>query len=251
MKRNRVSVMLSGLVVALVAAAVVSTMTLAAGGPPTGTDSGGRGRGAQGAGMAAGGMGAGYVATGTLDENEVAALNEFLLDEHKALATYASIMAQFGEIEPFASIATAEERHIAALERVYTRYGVALPAIPDFDAPAFASVEAAAAAAVQAEIDNAALYDALLGEIDNADVIRVAENLRDASLNNHLPAFQAVVDGTFVAGECDGEGAPQGPRGPQGMGGGATTPGARGAGMRGQGSQGQGTGDCLTDTVKE
>ena len=74
-------------------------------------------------------------------------------------------------------------------------------AFPTFDIPTFGSLGEAAAAAAHAEIDNAELYDRLLMGIDNADVVRVATSLRDASLNQHLPAFQAAADGTYVAGE--------------------------------------------------
>ena len=122
-------------------------------------------------------------------------------DEHKALATYESIMSDFGAIQPFASIARAEEQHIAALERIFSRYDVTLPLIPTFDIRSFGSPEEAAAAAVQAEIDNAAPYDRLLGGIDNPDVVLVAGDLRDASLYNHLPAIEAAANGSYVAGE--------------------------------------------------
>ncbi|MGC9522644.1 MAG: ferritin-like domain-containing protein [Anaerolineae bacterium] len=178
--------MVAGWVLAMVAALTLPTVVAAAGGPP---ESRGRGMGLQAP-----------VAGGELDAGEQAVLTEFLVDEHKALATYEAVMAEFGEIAPFAQIARAERQHIAALERVFERYDVALPEIPDFDVPSFDSPEAAAEAAAQAEIDNAALYDRRLGEIDNDDVVRVATNLRDASLNNHLPAFQAFAEGTYTAG---------------------------------------------------
>jgi len=178
---------LVGLALALTVAVSATTMVAAAGGPP------------QDRGMA---LGQNLAVTGELDAEEQAILAEFLIDEHKALATYEAIMADFGEVAPFSTIARAEQQHIAALERIYTRYGIDLPAIPTFDIPSFTSLEDAAAAAAQAEVDNAALYDRLLAGIDNADVVRVATNLRNGSLDNHLPAFQAVVDGTYVEGEC-------------------------------------------------
>ncbi|MGC9346712.1 MAG: ferritin-like domain-containing protein [Anaerolineae bacterium] len=190
MTRNKTMVKLVGLAMAATVALLLPGTVAAAGGPP---DNRGRGSGQ----MAP-------VANGELDAEEQGVLAEFLIDEHKALATYESIMADFGEVQPFASIARAEEQHIAALERVFSRYGVALPEIPAFDIPAFGSLEEAAAAAAQAEIDNAALYDRLMGEIDNPDVLRVADNLRAASLNNHLPAFEAAASGDYVAGEASG-----------------------------------------------
>ena len=202
-----------GLLIAGAAALSVVAPVAAAGGPPAGV---------------ARGIGAAAAVPGTLDADEQAILDEFLLDEHKALAMYESIMAEFGEIAPFVSIAKAEEQHIIALERVYARYDLPLPEPTELEIPSFASPEEAAAAGVQAEIDNAALYDRLLSGIDNPDVVRVATNLRNASLNNHLPAFQAFVDGTYT------EGTGTGQRSGTGM---------RGAGMRAAG--GPADGSCL------
>jgi hypothetical protein len=201
MSHKKQIVKLVGLAIALTTAISLPVAVAAAGGPPENRGLG-RGHTAIAADAAAAGA--------DLDSNEQSILTEFLIDEHKALATYESIMADFGEVQPFASIARAEKQHIAALERVFTRYAVALPQIPTFDIPSFGSVEEAAAAAAQAEIDNAALYDRLLGEIDNADIVRVAGNLRDASLNNHLPAFEAAATGKSVAGEAQASGPQRG-----------------------------------------
>lgn len=141
---------------AVLAAVMAPTVVTAADGPP-------ENRGAGGALRA-------YDVSNPLDADEQAILIEFLVDEHKALATYESIMAEFSEIAPFTFIARAEEQHITALERVFDRYSVALPTIPTFEIPTFASAEAAAAAGARTEIDNAGLYDDLLSGIDNADV---------------------------------------------------------------------------------
>jgi len=179
------------LMVVLVTALVVPVVVMAAGGPPTGR-----------------GQGSGYgepVIAGDLTGEQETALIEFWLDEHKALATYESIMAQFsaaefGDVAPFSGIARAEQSHINALERVFARYGVEVPAVPAFDVPVFDSLEDACAAAAQAEIDNAALYDDFLALFTQADILRVAENLQSASLNNHLPAFEACTDGEYEPG---------------------------------------------------
>jgi len=187
MKHSKQMVRLFGLAIAMTAALSLPVAVAAAGGPPENARTG--------SGLDVSTMG--Y----KLDAEEQSILTEFLIDEHKALATYESIMSDFGTIQPFASIARAEQQHIAALERVFSRYDVELPQIPTFDIPSFGSPEQAAAAAVQAEIDNAALYDRLLGGIDNPDVVQVAGNLRDASLYNHLPAFEAAANGSYVAGE--------------------------------------------------
>ncbi len=93
-----------------------------------------------------------------------------------------------------ASIQQAEEKHIAALVTLYDRYGLAVPenewpgAVPTFD-----SLTEACAAAAQAEIDNAALYDQLLSLVDNPDIIRAFTALQQASQTKHLPAFEACA----------------------------------------------------------
>jgi len=61
-----------------------------------------------------------------------------------------------------------------------------LDKVPEFD-----TVVAACAAAVVAEVENIALYDELLALDLPRDVRNVFTNIRAASLNNHLPAFEA------------------------------------------------------------
>jgi hypothetical protein len=131
------------------------------------------------------------VAPGTLDEAEEGALVEALNDEYKALVTYQTVVDEFGAVQPFASIIRAEQQHIAALERLFVRYGVEIPTndwygrVPEFD-----SVTEACQAGVEAEIDNAALYDHLFAAVDEPDIIQVFTRLQDASQYNHLPAFE-------------------------------------------------------------
>lgn len=212
--------------VILVSALIFPVIAMAAGGPPPG-----RGRGS--------GLGEPVIDGDVTDEQE-AALIEFWLDEHKALATYQAIMAQFGQapsgaVMPFSGIARAEQSHINALERVFARYGVEVPAVPTFDVPVFESLEDACAAAAQAEIDNGALYDEFLSLFTQADILRVVENLQSASLNNHLPAFEACADGEYEPGLA-GSGVGNGVSRQGGMG---------GNGSRGRGSAGRGNAQAL------
>lgn len=191
MKRKMMGLGLILVVVGMLAAPVA---TLAAGGPPNG-----RGQGNGGVAQPA--------AAGSLTAEQQAALVDFWTDEHKALATYQAVMAQFGAVPPFSMIARAEQNHIAALERIFARYGITVPATPTFETPVFATLGEACAAAAQAEIDNAALYDELQAQFTQPDILRVLDNLRNASLNNHLPAFEACVAGTCTG---DGSGGTQG-----------------------------------------
>lgn len=128
---------------------------------------------------------------GTLDEGEVEALIEAINDEYKALSVYQKVVDKFGAVRPFTNIIKAEEQHIAALETLFVRYGIEIPENDWYDqVPEFDSVAEACRAGVQAEIDNAALYDELFAAVDEPDIIQVFTRLRDASQNNHLPTFQ-------------------------------------------------------------
>ncbi len=128
-----------------------------------------------------------------LDDGTRGALREALDDEYKARATYRAVIARFGAVRPFSRIVESEERHIAALAWLFDRHGVPMP--PDRWAGAVeppATIGEACRAGVQAEIDNAALYDRLMTLAGHApeDVRRVFTNLRDASQERHLPAFR-------------------------------------------------------------
>ncbi len=131
-------------------------------------------------------------ATAPLDAAEQAALERAVLEEYGALNLYNAVLDQYPGAFPFSRIVRAEGQHVNALLRVADRYGVDTPTNPGLTVPpTFATLQDACAAGVAAEIADAALYDDLLVVTDNPDVVRVYENLQTASLNSHLPAFQA------------------------------------------------------------
>lgn len=126
-----------------------------------------------------------------ISQAELDALNQTINDEYKARAIYSKVIAKFGDIKPFSNIINAETTHASELTQLYIKYDLDVP-VDDWESkvPEFETVSDACAAAVQAEIDNAALYDELLSNVDNQDIIAVFTSLRDASLNKHLPAFE-------------------------------------------------------------
>jgi hypothetical protein len=130
-----------------------------------------------------------------LSESEVQALVQALDDEYRAWVVYAQVITDHGNVRPFTSIQRAEENHIAALLALFDRYGLDVPAndwlgtVPSFD-----TVSEACAGGVQAEIDNAVLYDQLYDMVDNPDIIRVFESLQWASEARHLPAFERCYE---------------------------------------------------------
>lgn len=122
--------------------------------------------------------------------SEFEAMNTALLDEYKAHATYEQIIVDFGDVRPFSNVINAEQVHINALERLYPTKGYELPSIDLAEIPHFDTLEEACQAGVQAEIDNAAIYDELFKLDLPADTKTVFENLQRASLEKHLPAFK-------------------------------------------------------------
>lgn len=145
----------------------------------------------QGRGGFAQSRGAGYALT-PLSDAEKNALIEAVEEEYGALTLYNSIIAQFGDVYPFNVIAKSEAQHASVLVRQAEKYGLTLPAQPA-PAPAstYATLADACAAGAAAEIADAALYDELKLVTTRADLLQVFDNLQSASLNSHLPAFEA------------------------------------------------------------
>jgi hypothetical protein len=147
------------------------------------------GRGNQGGGMMNWDASA---ALTPLSAAEVDALNRAILDEYRAMNTYQAVIDQLGEQTPFTQIIRAEQMHINALLRQAEKYSVDAPANPGLaETPSFDTLSAACQVSVQAETDNAALYDELFKATTHSDLLQVFEHLQSASLNSHLPAFEA------------------------------------------------------------
>lgn len=144
---------------------------------------------ARGGGAGQGGRGGQML--GPLSPAEVKALTDAIHEEYLAMNTYQAVIAQYGSIVPFTRIAASEARHVEALARLFTKYDVPVPENPGLaPAPTWASVKAACQSGVDAEIADAALYDALSPQVSHGDILRVFSNLQKASLDNHLPAFE-------------------------------------------------------------
>jgi hypothetical protein len=127
-----------------------------------------------------------------LSSAEEDALLDAINEEYLARDTYQFVLAKLGSITPFSSIALSEQQHVDALAALFKKYGLAMPSDPGLAAnPNFIDRRGACQIGVDAELHDIALYDDLLasGGIEHADLIQVFTNLRAASLNNHLPAF--------------------------------------------------------------
>lgn len=126
-----------------------------------------------------------------LTNDEIEALSLAINDEYKAKATYGKVIEKFGEVRPFSNIVKSEQKHIEELKELYNYYNIEIPEDNWYEkVPYFDSVKEACEAGINAEIENAALYDELFSKTQREDIIKVFTALRDASDNNHLPAFQ-------------------------------------------------------------
>ena len=136
----------------------------------------------------------GTAAAATLSEQEAADLAEAIQEEYTAMNTYQAVIDELGEVQPFSRIVRAEQQHVNALIRVAQRFGVEAPenagAVADIE---WSTVEEACQMGVTFEQMDADLYDELLPNTTNPVLIRVYTNLQRASLNNHLPAFEACI----------------------------------------------------------
>ena len=127
-----------------------------------------------------------------IDAQLTVTLVRAIQDEYRAEAIYQGVLNDFGQAQPFVNVLSAEERHSAAIGRLFTTRGVAVPVSTSAAAtvPHFATLAAACAAGAVAERENIAMYDDLLRADLPADVRQVFSNNRSASVVNHLPAFE-------------------------------------------------------------
>ena len=162
------------------------------GGNGTNPGNGGNGNG-PGDGTCGEGDGSCTGSSGAITDEVLDAMNLSIQDEYHAEFVYARVIADFGEVQPFTNIINAEQRHSAVVGRLFTNHGLPVPASEWNlgNVPSFATLPAACAAAVEAEIANIALYDEFLNMDLPQDVRNVFTNIRAASLEKHLPAFEA------------------------------------------------------------
>lgn len=142
------------------------------------------------------------------------ALRQALDDEYRAEAIYAAVIEKFGEVRPFTNIIQAEQRHSDRAKAQMDRLGIDFepvnPLLGTIAPPE--SVLAACQQAVEAEVENIALYDRLLPAIEDAQVRETLTALQSASRERHLPAFQRCVarGGEMGRGAGQGQGRAHG-----------------------------------------
>jgi len=127
--------------------------------------------------------------------------------EYAAAASYQAVLDEYGQVEPYATIHKAELRHIDALIRQLQNLGEPVPSNPytgKIAAPK--NLTMAAEAWAEGEVLNVELYDDLISKTDNANLLKVLGNLRRASLESHLPAFELAAEngGTLTSDQMKG-----------------------------------------------
>lgn len=173
------------------------------------------------------------------------ALREAWLDERRAQAFYGAVMEKHGRVRPFTNILNAEKRHEQALAALMDRYGVSRPSGESVDVPAVpATIAECARLSAQVERDNVAMYDRLLRDVSEPDVRAVLGNLRAASLNNHLPAFERVSERAGAGLNRGDQFGPGQPRAGQGRGAGRGPGLGRGVGRGPGDGTGPGRANC-------
>lgn len=112
------------------------------------------------------------------------------IDELKAESIYQYVIQEFGNQRPFTNIVQAEAKHSQTILNLYSQFNLEPPQATTFSAPKFTSLQDACQKAAAAEELNIAMYDDLLEQTKEESIISVFQNLRNASLQNHLPAFK-------------------------------------------------------------
>lgn len=179
----------------LALAAVLAAVTLAAGCGSTTSSSSSTSAGAATQSSASTGAASTTASSNSASSTATAAtattaLTAVYRAETAALATYRNVVTKLGSIRPFVNVIDSEQQHVATVKGLMTAHGVSIPpAAPGAAVPSTRTL--ACALGVRTEQGVIALYDQYLPQIKSyPDLVLAFGNLRAASANSHLPAFQ-------------------------------------------------------------
>jgi len=125
-------------------------------------------------------------------------LQDALNDEYTARDSYQAVLDTYGNILPFSRIVKAEQKHVAAIERIAERYEIELIQ-PTEQITAPGSIEDSIAMAIDIEETDIKQYQELIDMGLPADVTRMFTNLLKGS-ENHLKAFTNPQAGLGLGG---------------------------------------------------
>ncbi|HVC71367.1 MAG TPA: hypothetical protein VNC61_14020 [Acidimicrobiales bacterium] len=119
------------------------------------------------------------------------ALTTALTKVHAAKASYENVLTRLGDVGPFPNAYSAESQHITTLEGLATNHDVSLPSGPFTGQASPDTKTAACQLGVSIEQGIISMYDQLLPQVSSyPDLTNAFTNLRSASQDNQLPAFQ-------------------------------------------------------------
>jgi len=122
------------------------------------------------------------------------ALLEALEDERAAESLYAAVIERHGPVRPFVNIIESERRHQKRLLSLFEQFDVPVPPKAAGRSIELAdSLEEECRRAVSAERENVRMYDRFLADIEEPDILDAFRDLRRASSENHLQAFERCV----------------------------------------------------------
>ncbi len=118
------------------------------------------------------------------------AIDKLYSAEAGAKATYNNIVLAYGEVGPFATIANAEQKHMATLAQVATNHGITLPGETFTGSAAPSGYTTACQLGSTTEQTIIALYNQYIPQVTSyKDATTAFQSLLEAS-QNHLTAFQ-------------------------------------------------------------
>ncbi len=110
--------------------------------------------------------------------------------ETGALSTYRAVVARLGEVGPFPNVVTSEQRHVATISQLFTTYGLTTPS-PAAGVSSPSTLHAACELGVSTEEHLVTMYEQSMAKVASDPVLtRAFDNLRAASEESHLPAFE-------------------------------------------------------------
>ncbi len=140
-------------------------------------------------------------------EDDRAVLEEALGDERLSQDTYMAVIKKHGKVGPFVQVIRADKQREQALLMLFKKYKLEAPErdVQTISAPE--SLADACGAAMEAEIQNSALYDKLIEKAGRNDIRKLLKKFQNSSIEKNLPKFTRCVNRstqTRMVNEADG-----------------------------------------------
>ncbi len=127
-----------------------------------------------------------------ISQNVKDALSKALDNEYKLQSYYQAVINKFGDKRPFSMIIGAEDQHVAVITSLDEKYGVS-PIANQWSGnlPSISTFQNACQTSASYEQSTISLLNGLLPQVSSyPDITQVFTNIKEASQNSHLPAFE-------------------------------------------------------------